>query len=250
MILSVNDIQFSYASCPVLEKIRFSMEKGDCLAILGTNGTGKSTLLKCLDRILKPQGGTILIDGKDTSNLTNRELAQQIAYVAQVQQSIRSTVFDTVLLGRKPYIRWDVSEEDIKIVEETLKKMGLDTFTNRYTNELSGGELQKVMIARALVQQPAVLLLDEPTSSLDMKNQLDTIAAIRDIVENKGIYVVATMHDLNLALRFANKFILLKDGVVFAAGGPEVINQKTIQTVYDVTVFIQEFNGMPVVIPA
>lgn len=199
---------------------------------------------------MKPQGGTILIDGKDASRFSNRELAQQIAYVAQTQHSIGSTVFDTVLLGRKPYIRWDVDEADIKIVEDTLTRMGLDKFANRYTDELSGGELQKVMIARALVQQPAVLLLDEPTSSLDMKNQLETIAAIRDIVATNGIYVVATMHDLNLALRFANKFLLLKDGVVFAAGGQEIINPDNIQAVYNVTVSIQNFNGMPVVIPA
>ncbi len=249
MILDVNEIKFSYPGRNVLQNIGFSLQKGDCVAILGTNGTGKSTLLKCLDRILKPQGGTVTIEGRDFSRITDKELAQEIGYVAQNQPMARCTVFDSVLLGRKPYIRWNTTEEDIDIVNETLDSLGLAPYAMRYTDELSGGELQKVVIARALAQEPAVLLLDEPTSNLDMKNQLDTIHVIKEIVKTKEISVVVTMHDLNLAMRFANKFLLLKGGEVFAAGGEEIITQENIQEVYGVDVVIHQLCGYPIVVP-
>ncbi len=249
MILDVENIMFSYPGRAVLQGISFQMEKGDCVAILGTNGTGKSTLLKCLNRILKPQGGVVSIDCQDVRQLSDRELAQKIGYVAQSHEMLRSTVFDSVLLGRKPYIRWNATEEDIAIVHETLQQLGLEPYALRYTDELSGGELQKVVIARALVQEPAILLLDEPTSNLDMKNQLDTIGVIQKIIKQKDISVVVTMHDLNLALRFANRFLLMKDGEVFAAGGEEIITQENIRKVYGVDVVIESLCGYPTVIP-
>lgn len=250
MNFEVKNLAFSYDGAPVLRDVSFTIEDGDCMAILGTNGTGKSTLLKCLNRILKPKGGTVLLNGRDCAEMGGRQLAKSLAYVAQSQQIARNTVFDEVMLGRKPYIRWDAGKTDMEIVESCIKKLGLEAFSNRYTDELSGGELQKVVIARALAQQPSVLLLDEPTSSLDMKNQLSTVSAIRQIVEESGISVIATMHDLNLALRFANKFLLLCEGEVFAVGGTEIITEENIRLVYDVPVNIREFNGLPVVIPA
>ncbi|HHX86778.1 MAG TPA: ABC transporter ATP-binding protein, partial [Firmicutes bacterium] len=202
MILSVNGVAFRYPSHLVLKNVKFEVDNGDCLAILGTNGVGKSTLLKCINKILKPQRGIITVDKDEVSQMSLREVAQKIGYVSQNQEKGRLTVFDAVILGRKPHITWDISERDIKIVNDTLKTLGLEPFSLRYIDELSGGELQKVVIARALAQEPRVLLLDEPTSNLDLRNQLDVLKIIKNVVQKQQIAALVTMHDLNLAIRF------------------------------------------------
>lgn len=249
MVLSVDGLEFKYPSHSILKGVTFSVQKGECLAILGTNGTGKSTLLKCLNRILKPQSGNVFIEDADVRNLNRTELAQKIVYVSQNNKSSRSTVFDTILLGRKPYIKWDVTQKDLDIVNNVMKMLQLEDYALRYTDELSGGELQKVLIGRALAQQPEVLMLDEPTSSLDLKNQLEVINIIKKVVIDKQIAAVVTMHDLNLALRFADKFVLLKNGKVFAAGGIEVMTSENIEDDYSVPVKIEKYSTTPVVIP-
>lgn len=249
MVLSVNGLDFKYPSRSVLKDVTFSVEEGECLAILGTNGTGKSTLLKCLNRILKPQRGSVFIQDNNVEDLNRTELAKKIVYVAQESRSGRATVFDTILLGRKPYIKWDVTQKDLDIVNDVMKMLDLQEYALRYTDELSGGELQKVLIGRALAQQPKVLMLDEPTSSLDLKNQLEVVNLIKEIVKKEKIAAIVTMHDLNLALRFADKFMLLKNGRVFSAGGIEIMSPENIQSVYSVPVEIQNFKANPVVIP-
>jgi iron complex transport system ATP-binding protein len=182
-------------------------------------------------------------------DLTRRELAQKMGYVEQQRQGSRTTVFDAVLMGRKPYIRWEATRRDLAIVDQILTRLELSAFALRFLDELSGGELQKVTIARALAQQPKVLLMDEPTSSLDLKNQLEVLALTREICQSGEISVVAAMHDLNLALRFADRFILLKDGEVFIAGGKEIITAETLHTVYGVSVAVESFNDNKVIIP-
>ena len=249
MTLLVENISFSYPKNDVINNITFSLEEGDFLAILGTNGAGKTTLLKCLNKILEPQLGTVYINNKDNSLLSRIELAQNIAYVPQGHDYSKKTVFDFVLLGRRPYIKWSVTEEDIKVVEEVLSLLGLDNYSMRYTNELSGGELQKVIIARALVQQPEVLLMDEPTSNLDLKNQIEVLSIIRDIINKQNISAIITMHDINLALRFANKFLLVKNGELFDFGDSRVLNQQSIKSVYNLDVVIEDYSGIPVIIP-
>ena len=249
MSMSVDGLEFKYPSHYVLKEVTFSVQKGECLAILGTNGTGKSTLLKCLNKILSPQRGAVLIEENDVKGMGRTELAQKIVYVSQNNHSSRSTVFDTILLGRKPYIKWDVTQKDLDIVNNVMKMLQLQDYSLRYIDELSGGELQKVLIGRALAQEPEVLMLDEPTSSLDLKNQLEVISIVRKIVKEKQIAAVVTMHDLNLALRFADKFIFLKKGKVFAAGGMEVMTPENIESVYSVPVRIEKFKSMQVVIP-
>lgn len=249
MILSVQGLDFKYPSHSVLKDVSFSLGKGECLAVLGTNGAGKSTLLKCLNRILKPQKGSVIIEKDDVKGLSSIELAKKIAYVSQSNQSFRSTVFDTVLIGRKPYIKWDATKEDLDIVNKAIEMLELEEYSLRYIDELSGGEFQKVLIARALTQEPKVLMLDEPTSSLDLKNQLEVINIIKKVVISKNISAVVTIHDLNLALRFADKFILLKDGEIFAAGGIEIMTMENIEHVYSVPVRVEQFNNIPVVIP-
>lgn len=249
MILSARDIKFAYSKMEVLKKISFDLVEGDCLAVLGTNGAGKSTLLKCLNKILTPSKGVVYINGTDTNSLSDRKLAQTIGYIAQKHEHTRKTVFDTILLGRKPYVKWDITKRDIEVVESIISAFHLDDYAMRYADELSGGELQKVMIARALAQQPKVLLMDEPTSSLDLKNQLEVISTIRKVVKVQNISVVVTMHDLNLALRLANKFLLMKDGKVLGYGGNEIITREAIKEVYDVNVAFMEYEGTSVIVP-
>jgi iron complex transport system ATP-binding protein len=249
MILSLNGLGFRYPSRPVLQHVTFALDSGNCLAVLGTNGVGKSTLLKCINRILKPQEGVIRVDRDEVFKLSRLEVARRMGYVSQRNEGGRFTVFDAVVLGRKPYIKWDVSEKDLEIANRVIKKLGLETFALRYLDELSGGELQKVVIARALAQEPRVLLLDEPTSSLDLRNQLDVLNIVRQVVSEQGIAALVAMHDLNLALRFADKFVLLKNGTIFAAGGLEVMTPENIEEVYAVPVTVERFGAIPVVVP-
>ncbi|MEW5920205.1 MAG: ABC transporter ATP-binding protein [Bacillota bacterium] len=249
MILSVDKVKFSYKSRPVLREINFKVNRGELFSILGNNGAGKSTLLKCLNKILKPQGGTILIEKEELLALSRREVARRLGYVAQRYESARITVFDAVLLGRKPHIKWDVGVRDLEVVRNVLEVLGLEEFSLRYLDELSGGELQKVVIARALAQEPRVLLLDEPTSNLDLKNQFEVLRIVKKAASERNIAVVVVMHDLNLVLRFADKFLLLKNGTIFACGGMEIMTPENIAAVYEVRVAVERLADTPVVVP-
>ncbi|MGB9678507.1 MAG: ABC transporter ATP-binding protein [Thermoanaerobacteraceae bacterium] len=249
MILNINGIDFSYSSIPVLKDVKFELKRGELLSILGNNGAGKSTLLKCINNILKPHKGTIYIEKEDLLKLSRIEIAKKIGYVAQKNENGRFTVFDAVLLGRKPHIKWDVSKKDLKIVNDVINKFNLEDLSLRYLSELSGGELQKVVIARALAQQPLVMLLDEPTNNLDLKNQIEVLKIIKHTVKEQNIAAIVIIHDLNLALRFSDKFLLLKDNTIYAYGGEEVMTESNIQAVYDIPVIVENVRGMKIVIP-
>ena len=172
-----------------------------------------------------------------------------MGYIAQHQTPAHCTVFNAVLLGRRPYFKWDAGPEDLEIVDRILHATGLVPYAMRRLDQLSGGELQKVVIARALCQQPRLLLMDEPTSNLDLKNQIDTTKIIKTIMARQNISVIATMHDINLALRFSNKFILMKNGRIHAAGAMEIITRENIAQVYGVDVDINLWRGVPVIVP-
>lgn len=249
MVLSVNKVEFSYGSVPVLRDVNFKVKRGDFISILGVNGSGKSTLMKCINRILTLKEGVILVEDRDIKMMKNIEIAQKIGYVPQNSEKGYITVFEAVLLGRKPYLKWDVSSRDVELTEKVLKVMGLENYSLRYINELSGGELQKVVIARALVQEPQILLLDEPTSDLDLKNQLEVMKIIKEVSSTEKIASVVVMHDINLALRYSDKFIILKDGQVFTTGRKEVITPEIIKETYGVDVHVTDFEGIPLVIP-
>lgn len=249
MILTVQGVHFQYPGRSVLEDVSFDVKKGELLAILGTNGTGKTTLLKCINRILKPVSGSVMIDNLDVKTLNRKELARLTGYVEQQHTGSCATVFNTVLLGRKPYIEWDITQKDIHIANQALESLGLADYALRHLNQLSGGELQKVIIARALAQEPQLLLMDEPTSNLDLKNQLEVLTLIRKITRDRGITTVIAMHDLNLSLRFSDKFVLLKDKKIFAAGGEEIMTPENIESVYAVPVVISSYNGHRFIVP-
>ena len=234
MKLEVKNLSFSYPKHETIKDISFVANEGDVVAILGMNGVGKSTLLKCINKIHKPKSGEIFIDDKNVFEMKTSEIAKKIGYVAQVEQFADCTVFENVLLGRKPYIKWDLSKEDLDEVTDVLKQVNLDHLSDRHIDKLSGGERQKVAIARALAQKTPILMFDEPTSNLDIKNQVDVLDVIKEITtENKFISLIS-IHDINLALRYANKFLLLKNGTVYKYGDSSIINEETINEIYGV----------------
>ena len=249
MILDVDGVAFTYRSTPVIQDVTFDLRPKQILAILGPNGVGKTTLLKCMNAILRPKAGSIMVEDLDLLTADRMEIARRMGYVPQRSEAGRITAFDAILLGRRPHIRWDVSDNDLRIVEAAIRMLRLEDLALRYIDEMSGGELQKVSIARALVQEPRILLLDEPTSSLDLRNQLDILEIVRGVVTDHDVAAVMTMHDLNMALRYADRFILLKDGVIHAAGGPGVVTAEVIEAVYGVPVTVERYNGFRVVVP-
>jgi iron complex transport system ATP-binding protein len=249
MRLTVDGISFTYNSHTVLEQIGFTLEPGQVMCVLGVNGAGKSTLLKCMNRILKPREGRIFIGKESLASMSRNDVARKIGYVPQRHPDTNLTVFESVLLGRKPHVQWTVSRRDYQIVEEIIHGIGLDDLAMRPVSKLSGGEIQKVVIARALAQSPGILLLDEPTSNLDLKNQIEVMRLIRDIVRTKGLSAVVAIHDLNIAVRFADTFLFLKDHRIHSLADKDEITEKTICEVYGVEVMLQEAGGHKVVVP-
>lgn len=250
-MIEVEDITFSYSrgSKTVLDNVSFEVEPNRCVAVLGTNGAGKSTLLKCMNRILEPSTGRVLLDGVDLHSMTRTEMARNIAFVPQRTRPLNMTVFDTVLLGRKPYITWDATKEDRRIASEMMQRLNLGSFALRYVTELSGGEAQKVMIARALAQEPKLLMLDEPTSNLDPKNQHEALKLVNEIAKEEGKTVMVVLHDLDLAIRYCDRFLFLKDSQLFAYGDKSVMTADNIGHVYDIPVEVAHHNGIPMVVP-
>jgi len=234
--LEINNLSFSYNGFPALEGVKLELGPGEVLGIVGPNGSGKSTLLKCMNRILKTKQNTVLIDGKDVGTIALKELAKMMGYVPQSSRNtFPFTVFDVVLMGRRPYIQWSLGDRDKEIVAQILEYLGIGNLAMRYFNELSGGEQQKVIIARALAQQPQILLLDEPTTSLDIRHQLEILCILRSLTQNKHCSVIVAMHDLNLASRFSDRMLILKKGCIFAVGNPEsVITEENIEAVYGI----------------
>jgi iron complex transport system ATP-binding protein len=250
--LTINKLSFNYDAVQILKDIKLELGLGELLSIVGPNGSGKSTLLKCINRILKTKQNTILIDGEDASKLNLKELSMLMGYVPQSSTStFPFTVFDVVMMGRKPYIHWNVGERDSEIVAEMLDFLGINHLAMRHYNELSGGEQQKVIIARALAQQPQLLLLDEPTSSLDIKHQLEILCMLKSLAQSKERSVIVSMHDLNLASRFSDRMLMLKQGCIYAVGTPEeVLTEKNIEAVYGINASVTtSIVGKPQVTP-
>lgn len=239
MILRVKNVHFHYPSGGrILKGVSFEISRRECVALLGVNGAGKSTLLRCINAILSPCMGTVLVRGEDIRKWDRNRIARKIGYVPQRSHETDLTVFEMIALGRKPYLNWSLSDEDYRIIDDVVVSLGLQDFAMKRVSELSGGELQKVMIARALAQTPEVFLMDEPTSHLDIKNQLEVMKIIRNITKNHkpSVATVVCLHDVNLALRFADRLIFLKDGVVWAITTPKDLDPDVVYEVYGVRV--------------
>lgn len=249
--IRIRDVEFSYASVPILKNICMEVAESEILGIIGPNGAGKSTLLRCIDRILSPQKGTIFLNERDISKMSRLEIAKRMGYIPQsTTQVFPATVFETVLMGRRPHISWRCNERDVEKVLEVLHLPDLEGLAMRDINELSGGQQQKVFIARALVQEPDVLLLDEPTSNLDIKHQLEVMDIIKEIARKRGISAIMAIHDLNLAARYADRLIMMKNGMIYAAGEHfSVLTPENIREVYGVEVEVSKHNGRPFLIP-
>ena len=224
------------------------MEKGMVVAITGQSGCGKSTLLKCFNHILKPHSGQVLLNQENLLAMSTREVAKRIAFVSQSVPDTQMTVHDMVMLGRRPYMKWGFTEDDHAIVHEAMDRLGVNEMRGRFLNQLSGGEKQKVMLARALAQQPKVLLLDEPTSALDIQNQYQVLKIVRDICHKDGITAVVVIHDLNLALRFCDRFLLMKNGQVYRCGDRTILDREALRTAYGVDARIVEMDGRHMVL--
>ena len=248
-MMEIKNVSYHYKGGPeVLKDVSFTVEPGQFLAILGNNGVGKSTLLKCFNHILKPDAGEVLLDGENLLAMRPRETAKRVAFVSQSVPSTQMTVHDVVMLGRRPYMKWGFTEHDHNIVHDAMHRLDVEDMRGRFLSQLSGGEKQKVVLARALAQQPKVLLLDEPTSALDIQNQYHVLKMVRDICHKDQITAIVVIHDLNLALRFCDRFLLLKDGQVYRYGDRSVLDSDALRQVYGVDAKVVEVEGRHMVL--
>lgn len=252
LIIEANSVAFAFphAKKPVFEELFFEARAGTMTAILGNNGAGKSTLLNLLASITTPSSGEVRVGGRGLRGMSRRETAQHIAYVTQHQRIPHLSVYDEVLLGRKPHVSWSISEHDRAVVAAAIERMELEPFVDRYCDELSGGERQKVYIARAIAQETEVLLLDEPTSALDPKNQMEVLQAVRDITTQTSLATVMVIHDVNLALRFCDRFVLMRNGEVIARGGIDTITDEALSRAYDMPMRIVGVDNTKLAIPS
>lgn len=247
-MLEVKGLSVCYGFRPVLTNVEFSLASGFMLSVLGNNGAGKTTLLKALMGLVKRKTGLIRLNGMELSTLSFRESARIFAYVAQTSRRCGLSVFESILLGRRPHLSGRPSSKDYRVVEDALSCMGLNHLAFQRLDCISGGELQKASIARALAQEPQVLLLDEPTSNLDMKNQMEVESLLRRLTTTQGLIVIQILHDLNMAMRFSDRFLFLKNGQIHAMGGREIVTEDVIYEIYGVHARISNVHGMPVVV--
>ncbi|MFJ2621058.1 ABC transporter ATP-binding protein [Glutamicibacter sp. NPDC087344] len=253
-ILSAAGLSLGYGTRQIVSNVQLSITPGSFTVIIGPNGCGKSTLLRALGRLLKPQGGQVMFDGADLAGLKPKQVAQRIGLLAQSPQVPDSiTVADLVLRGRTPYqgLFQQFSGEDADIVHRALAAVGLTGFAHRQVQELSGGQRQRAWIALVLAQQTGVLLLDEPTTYLDISHQLEVLELCQAL-RGSGRTLIAVLHDLALAARYATELIAMRDGRIIASGTPQqVLTEETLREVFDLDARIIQDpeTGRPLVIP-
>lgn len=248
-MIEVRDLHYAFGAKEVLKGVSFSAQKGEFVAILGNNGTGKSTLMLCLNKIREPKAGTVTVNEQNVLTLPRKACAKLMSYVAQKAELSDATVYDTVMLGRLPYMNWQTTPHDHALCEAVIEKLNLESLKMRSVSTLSGGEQQKVMLARALVQEPEVLLLDEPTSSLDIKNAHEMLSEVRTLCIEASLTVLMVIHDLNLALRYCDKFLFLKDGKVYRFGDKSVITEDVLEAVYGIPTRLITVDGETMIAP-
>lgn len=250
MNLRIKDLEFGYNSKKVLSGVCLDLQ-AEVSALIGPNGAGKSTLLKCLSGFLKSDG-EIWVDDEALKNIPRKELIRKIGYLPQdFPGAVSITVFEAVLLGRVHTLGWRIQNEDLTAALETLTALGIEHLAHRRLNELSGGQRQMVSIGQALVRQPEILVMDEPTNSLDIQHQLELFELIRCVTKSRRMTTILALHDLNLAARFSDNVVLLHQGKIRAAGkATEVITKEMLEEVYGIHARVMiDQDGVPQIFP-
>ena len=237
-MLTAISLDLAYGSKQVLYEINLTLARGELLGVIGPNGSGKTTLIRCLSGVLKPSYGSITLANKNLEEFSDQERARNIAVVPQsVQLPPAFTILESVSLGRTPHLSWlgRMGAHDLEVVRRAMRSCSVEHLGDRRINELSGGEQQRVLLARALAQDCHVLLLDEPTAHLDLHHQVALLSLVRRMVKEQNLAALIAIHDLNLASIYADRLVLLMDGHVQASGKPsEVLTTETLQTAYQV----------------
>ena len=250
-MIEVHSVSFRYHEDWVLQDVSFRVERGEFVGVIGPNGSGKTTLLKILYRLLSPQKGEVLFELAPLKKMNRNDIAKRIAVVSQEAQLLFPfSVLETVLMGRSPYLGQLMfeSEKDLEIAKRAMEWTNILPFSERPMDELSGGERKRVFIARALAQEPEVILLDEPTANLDIHHQMDFLNLILTLNREKGLTIVMASHDMNIASEFCDRLILFQRGRIYKMGTPEeVITKEHIESVYGCEVWIDQnpVSGMP-----
>ena len=243
-LLNISDITCHYGTTDILKGISLQLKPGDFIGILGPNASGKTSLIRSSSGLLKPSSGSIDLDGQDLYTFNRKEIAKRIASVPQTSHfDPNFSVFDAVLMGRTPHLGWleNEGEKDLEITVEAMRLLGIEELAARRLSELSGGEIQKVLIARALTQQPSILLLDEPTTHLDISSKIGAMNLIKGLCLKDKLAVMAVFHDLNLATRYCDSAILLKDGRPVASGSmDQVMKSETIRNAFGIDVDVRK----------
>lgn len=249
-MLKVDNLHFRYSKHgnPVLNGASLQLKQGEIGILLGKNGSGKTTLFKNILGIEKPESGSMQFDGENLLKMNRRERTRRIAYVPQDIHFGALSVFDSILMGRVSYFGLKASLDDYLAVEKIIGDMGLQSFAHRNVDELSGGERQKIAIARAMAQEPKLMVFDEPTGNLDIANEQLIIEEAKKLARQKNISILSSLHDLNQALYFGDKFFFLKNGVVKYAGGKEIVTETVIRDIFDIDVRIVEIDNQKVIL--
>jgi len=252
MRLAVEHLTFSYGSTPILKGVHIEeLQSGEVTAVIGPNAAGKTTLFRCLGGLLKGEG-RILLNGREIEHFKREEIINHVTYLPQENTSNAVlTVFEAILLARQRAGSWRVSDKDLMIVSQTMESLEIADLVLRYLNELSGGQKQMVSIAQALVRDPSVLLMDEPTNNLDLQRQLEVLDLLRTVTRERQITTLVALHDLNLAARYADRFVVMSDGTVYACGrASEVLTPRMLHDIYGIHATVStEYQGLPVVMP-
>ena len=245
MSLILRNLFFDYQNKPVLENVSLEAHRNEMTCLLGPNGCGKSTLLKCINNILTPRKGEVLYGTEDLKGISIKQRAKYISYVPQENATaFPVSVIDTISMGRIPHSGRALTKKDREISFEMLELMELEDFAFHNLNQISGGERQRVLIARALAQQTPIVIMDEPTNNLDIRNQIHTMQLLEQIIRDKGIIALVTLHDINLAAMFAHRVLMLKNGHILSSGFTnDVINESSLKALYGVDTKVMNHGG-------
>ncbi len=246
-VMKATDIVFGYNdNTVILDGVGLKIEPGEILGILGPNGSGKTTFMKCLNRLLKPSQGEVMLLGESIGSYSRKELATKVGFVPQNTESELSSpmVYDIVMMGRRPHMTWQFTAKDDEMIWQIMEELDIAHLASHHFNELSSGQAQRVLIARAIAQDVQVMLLDEPTSNLDVKYQIEVMRLIRDLVDRKNVSACAIIHDLDLAMKYCDKVVLLYNGKIVSKGTPlEALPRENIQQVYGVNAYVENIHG-------